>query len=127
MYLPIYLPVFKENIEKHSNLKRFTERKINSILEHPYNSESLKYALSGLRSCPVRRNYLIIFGILEEHKKCNFEFGFNLEVLKDYDDKTIIFLIFGPHDDAYKIAKKMAEIGMLSDPNLENLPTNKIK
>jgi len=110
LYLPLYLPGFKKNIEEHSNLKKFVERKINSILVAPYSSESLKYTLNGLRSCPVRRRYLVIFGILEEHKKNNYQFVFSFESAKELDEKTVIFVVFGPHDDAYEIAKKITEI-----------------
>lgn len=110
MYIPLYLPGFSQNIEEYSNLKKFVERKINSILVVPYSSETLKYALSGLRSCPVRGRYLVIFGILEEHKKNDYQFNFSFESAKELDEKTVIFVAFGPHDDAYKIANKITEI-----------------
>ena len=108
MYTDLYHPEFKISLNKYTNQKRHIERKINQILESPYSSERLKYELNGLRSCPVRGNFIIIFGILEEHKRNNFQFNFNLEVCRDLDDNVVLFITVGPHDEAYKVAKKMS-------------------
>ena len=106
MYIPHYLPEFKDCISKYSHLKKFVEKKVKHIIEHPYSlGEPLKYQLSGLRSCSVKRNFLIIYGILEEIKRTCSEFKFDIGNLRNLPPNTIIFFAFGPHDETYEYMK----------------------
>ena len=103
-YQAIYEDRFVRNLARYSNLRQRIQRRVEQILEDPYDrTERLGRASGGLdlrgcRSARVGRNFRIIFVICEEcrHiKECQYCF------CENRDDKTVVFLTVGPHDRAY--------------------------
>lgn len=69
--------------KKNSELKKAVENKINEILENPHHYKPLKYDLTGERRAHIMKSFVLKFEIDEENK-------------------TIIFLTFSHHDEAYR-------------------------
>lgn len=69
--------------KKNPVLKEALEKKINEILENPYHYKPLRYDLFGERRVHIMKNFVLKFEINEQNKSVN-------------------FIFFGHHDDAYK-------------------------
>jgi len=67
--------------------------------------------LDGLRSAPVKGNFIIVYIICKECRAKGRDKEFNCSICNSAPDDSIIFIYFSPHDDAYKIAKKMVRKG----------------
>lgn len=93
---------YLQNLAKYSHLKKAVDKKIRFIQNNPYDGEPLKYELAGYRSISVRNHYIIVYGICHECRKSHPE-------CKGYGDDAVVLYTFGPHDDSYKIAKKMLQ------------------
>lgn len=89
---------FRKSFEKYHHLKPAVENKFRVLRVNPYVGEPLKHQLLGFRSIPVKRNFLILYGICRECKKC-----------RKFSDKTVVLYAFGPHDDLYKIARMISK------------------
>lgn len=94
---------FLEAVRKHAGIKKQIEQKVRQIMEHPVElGEPLKGNFRGFYSCPVKRNFIIIYlycGLCrkkgdDEHVAC--------EDCLTTPDETIKFLIVGPHDKTYR-------------------------
>lgn len=103
-----YLPEFKRALKKYGSIKDSVKRKIDNLLQSPLNfGEQLKYELTGLDSCPIKRNFILIYVYCREcrikgHQEIN-ACADCVEIL----DETVKILTFAPHDLAYKIARKI--------------------
>lgn len=107
-YTPYFSRNFKDSISgKYSGVKRFIESKLKIIIKKPFSGEPLRHDLDGLRSTKVKSNFLIIYVICKECRLKGNDEKFNCSICANSSDNSIIFIYFGPHDDAYKIAKKM--------------------
>jgi len=54
--------VFLKAVKKHSGIRKQIEQKVLQIIEHPVElGEPLKGNLRGFYSCPVKRNFIIIY------------------------------------------------------------------
>jgi hypothetical protein len=96
---------FQQNLEEFSHLKPAVENKLRFLKTNPFSGEPLKYELAGFRSIAVKRNFLILYGICRECKKI-------METKKTisctgFGDNSVVIYAFGPHDDLYKIARKI--------------------
>jgi len=93
---------FKKSLGKYSSLKKIIKKKVDMIIEHPVTlGEPLKGNLRGYYSCPVKRNFLIIFLYC---KLCRKKGDDEIVLCKDCDncsDDTIKFVELGPHNQAY--------------------------
>jgi mRNA-degrading endonuclease RelE of RelBE toxin-antitoxin system len=105
-YKGVYEDKFVQNLRRYSSIRKNIKRRVGRVLSDPYqNTETLtdaskKLDLRGCRSARVDRNFRIIFVICEECRnipECEYCFCNGLE------DKTVVFLTFGPHDKAYAI------------------------
>jgi len=67
---------------KNLVLKKIINNKINEIIENPYHYKPLRNDLVGERRVHILRNQVLKFKIDEQNKK-------------------VIFIFFGHHDDAY--------------------------
>jgi len=103
-YQAIYEDRFVRNLARYSNLRQRIQRRVEQILEEPYErTERLGRVSGGLhlrgcRSARVGRNFRIIFVICEEcrHiKECQYCF------CEGREDETVVFLTVGPHNRAY--------------------------
>ena len=103
-----YLPEFVSSLKKNSNIKRNAKKKIEQLLENPLGfGEPLRYSLEGLSSCPVRKNFILIYVYCRE---CRIKGYTRINACADCEqtaDEVVKFLTIGPHDLAYKTAKKI--------------------
>ena len=80
-------PSCKESIvklcKKNPVLERAIKNKIEQVLENPHHFKPLKYDLAGERRVHIMKSFVLKYEIDEERK-------------------TVIFLFFGHHDEAYK-------------------------
>ncbi|MBN1502098.1 type II toxin-antitoxin system RelE/ParE family toxin [Candidatus Woesearchaeota archaeon] len=68
---------------KNPVLKKAIENKISEIIQNPQHYKPLRYDLAGERRVHIMKSYVLRFEI-------------------DELNKTVIFLAFSHHDDAYK-------------------------
>lgn len=73
----------KKACRKNSLLEIALNKKINEILENPYHYKPLKHDLAGERRVHIMKSFVLIFEI-------------------DEAKKTVNFLAFSHHDDAYR-------------------------
>lgn len=104
-YVARYTSDLKTCLKKFPHLKnRFKEKK-DHILENPLLlGEPLKHKLNGLRSFPLARNFLIIFIVCDDCRRLKQKSINGCLYCEQTPEKTVIFLLFGPHDPMYKIA-----------------------
>ena len=95
---------FLKAVKKHTGIKKQIEQKVRQIIEHPVEmGEPLKGNFRGFYSCPVKRNFIIIYlycGVCR--KKGDDEFVACTDC-STTSNETIKFLLCGPHDEAYGI------------------------
>ena len=103
-YEAVYEKIFVRNLRRYSSLKGRIKRRVERIIDNPYNNtESLadytkRLNLIGCRSARIDRNFRVVFVICEECRNipnCEFCFCDNLP------NNIIVFLTVGPHDKAY--------------------------
>lgn len=94
---------FAESLQKHSSLKQAVQKKVDMIIEHPVAlGEPLKGNFRGYYSCPVKKNFLIIYLYCDICRKKDDD---NIVLCKDCKtcgNETSKFVDLGPHDKAYK-------------------------
>jgi len=95
---------FLKAVKKHAGIKKQIEQKVRQIIEHPVEmGEPLKGNFRGFYSCPVKRNFIIIYlycGVCR--KKGDDEFV-TCKDCSTTPNETIKFVLLGPHDEAYGI------------------------
>ena len=96
--------IFLKSVRKHSSIKKQIEQKVRQIMEHPVElGEPLKGNLRGFYSCPVKRNFIIIYLYCAAcRKKGDAEFVACSDCFTT-PDETIKFVLFGPHDEVYNV------------------------
>jgi len=105
-YRGVYEKQFVRNLQRYAALKERIKKKVESLLDNPYqNTEALADAagrlnLKGCRSARIDRNFRIVFVICEECRTipdCEFCF------CDGFSDDTVVFLTVAPHDKAYAV------------------------
>lgn len=93
---------FVASLKKHSAIKDAARKKVDMIAASPVSlGEPLKGNFRGYYSCPVRRNFLIIFLYCSScRKKGDDAIVLCADCLERSND-TIKFIALGPHDKAY--------------------------
>ena len=85
-YIPDFIPSCQKAIEKATKknplLGKILNRKVNEIIQFPHHYKSLRHALAGKRRVHILRSFVLSFKI-------------------DEPNKTVVFLKFGHHDQAY--------------------------
>jgi len=100
----IFEKAFLQAVKKHAGIKKQIESKVKQIIEHPVElGEPLKGKLRGFYSCPVKRNFIIIYLYCDVCRKKGDDEFVACADCNDTDDQTIKLLIVGPHNDAYRI------------------------
>lgn len=95
---------FLKAIKKQSGLKKQIKQKVQQIIEHPIEmGEPLKGNLRGFYSCPVKRNFIIIYLYCASCRKKGDNEFVSCSDCSTTPDKTIKFITIGPHDEAYNI------------------------
>ena len=93
---------FVISLRKHSAKKEAVRKKVDMICESPVAlGEPLKGNFRGYYSCPVRRNFLIIFLYCSICRRKGDDAIVLCEDCPECPDDTIKFIALGPHDNAY--------------------------
>ena len=93
---------FATSLKKHSAIKEAVRKKVDMIVANPVAlGEPLKGNFRGFYSCPVRRNFLIVFLYCSICRKKGDDAVVLCADCADCPDDTIKFLALGPHDEAY--------------------------
>ena len=69
--------------KKNNSLREALKNKMNEILENPNHYKPLRYDLTGERRVHIMKSFVLKFEI-------------------DENNKAVIFIFFGHHDEAYK-------------------------
>jgi len=104
-YIARYTSTLKTCLKKFPHLKEKFRNKKDYILKDPLNlGEPLKGNLNGLRSFTLTRNFLVIFIVCNECRRLKQEKMNGCLQCEQTPPETVIFLLFGPHDPAYRQA-----------------------
>jgi mRNA-degrading endonuclease YafQ of YafQ-DinJ toxin-antitoxin module len=95
---------FVAALRKHASIKKLVRKKVDMILTDPVAfGEPLKGNWQGFYSCPVKRNFIIIYLYCEACRKK----GDHRTVLcgdcAETPDHIVKFILLGPHDRAYGV------------------------
>lgn len=102
MIVPQFESSFVEALRKHASIKRLVQKKVDMILQNPIAfGEPLKGNWQGFYSCPVKRNFIIIYLYCALCRKKGDDTVVACADCKDSSDQTVKFVLLGPHDDAY--------------------------
>jgi mRNA-degrading endonuclease YafQ of YafQ-DinJ toxin-antitoxin module len=98
----LFSDAFVKSLKKHSSPKKFMKKKVDMIIEDSVAlGEPLKSNFRGYYSCPVKKNFLIIYLYCWIcRKKGDDQIVLCSDCHKCSDD-TIKFIDLGPHDQAY--------------------------
>ncbi len=114
----LFSDAFVKSLRKHSALKKATKTKVDMIIENPIAlGEPLKGNFRGYYSCPIRRNFPIIYLYC---KSCRRRGDHEIVLCNDCDkcsDDTIKFIDLGPHDKVYGVRE--STIGYPQDQRSE--------
>lgn len=103
MIVPQFESAFVQAVRKHATIKNQVQKKVDMILENPIAfGEPLKGNWQGFYSCPVKRNFIIIYLFCEVCRKKGDDTMVACSDCKDTPDQTVKFILLGPHDDAYR-------------------------
>ena len=95
---------FLRAVKKHASIKKQVKQKVDMIIENPVAfGEPLKGNWQGFYSCPVKRNFIIIYLYCEICRKKGDDVVVACSECQDTPDQTIKFVLLGPHDEAYGI------------------------
>lgn len=93
---------FLEAIKKHASIKKLVKKKVDLIMENPVAfGEPLKANWQGFYSCPVKRNFIIIYLYCEACRKKGDNDVVLCQDCGETADRTVKFILLGPHDEAY--------------------------
>jgi mRNA-degrading endonuclease YafQ of YafQ-DinJ toxin-antitoxin module len=93
---------FLKAVKKHASIKKLVQNKVDMILQNPIAmGEPLKRNWQGFYSCPVKRNFLIIYLFCRVCRKKGDDSVVLCSDCKTTPDQTVKFVLLGPHDQAY--------------------------
>ncbi len=94
---------FVASLKKHSAIKESVRKKVDMIAASPISSgEPLKGNFRGYCSCPVRRNFLIIYLYCSICRKKGDDAIVLCADCSECADDTLKFIALGPDDKAYR-------------------------
>lgn len=92
---------FVKALKKHASIKKLVQRKVDMIMENPLAlGEPLKGNWQGFYSCPVKRNFIIIYLYCEACRKKGDDAVVACRDCHKTPDPTLKFVLLGPHDAA---------------------------
>ena len=95
---------FLKAVKKHASIKKTIKQKVDMIIENPIAfGEPLKGNRQGFYSCPVKRNFIIIYLYCEVCRKKGDDAIVACSDCRETPDNTIKFVLLGPHDGVYAI------------------------
>jgi len=98
----IFSDNFADSVKRYSSMKDIIRKKVDMIAESPISlGEPLKGNFRGYYSCPVRRNFLILFLYCSICRKKKDDTLVLCADCATCTDDTIKFVALGPHDKVY--------------------------
>ena len=99
----LFSDIFVKSLKKYQSLKKAIKLKVDMIAENPIAlGEPLKGNFRGYYSCPVRKNFLIIYIYCKICRKKGDDKIVLCDDCNTCSDDTIKFINLGPHDYTYK-------------------------
>ena len=99
----LFSDAFVKSLKRYSSIKKDIKKKVDMILENPVAfGEPLKGNLRGYYSCPVKKNFLVLFLYCKVCRKIDDAQIVLCNDCQECSDETIKFVDLGPHDQAYK-------------------------
>ena len=93
---------FGASLKKYSAIKEAVRKKVDMIVASPVSlGEPLKGNFRGYYSCPVRRNFLIIYLYCSICRKKGDDAIVLCADCRQCPGDTLKFIALGPHDKAY--------------------------
>lgn len=93
---------FLRAVRKHASIKKLVKKKVDMIIEDPVTvGEPLKGNWQGFYSCPVKRNFIIIYLYCDVCRKKGDDAVVGCSDCRETANDTIKFVLLGPHDKAY--------------------------
>jgi addiction module RelE/StbE family toxin len=94
---------FLKSLKKHASIRKLVKNKVDMILENPVAiGEPLKGNWQGFYSCPVKRNFIIIYLFCEVCRKKGDDAVILCSDCGTTSDQTVKFVLLGPHDKTYE-------------------------
>lgn len=98
----VFTSEFAAAVKRHSAIKDAVQKKVDMIATNPIAlGEPLKGNFRGYYSCPVKRNFLIIFLYCALCRKKRDDALVKCFDCVTWSNDTIKFVALGPHDGAY--------------------------
>ena len=95
---------FLKALKKHASIKKAVKKKVDLVIQDPVAfGEPLKGNLQGFYSCPVKRNFIIIYLYCDVCRKKGDNIVVDCADCMQIDDQTVKFILLGPHDKTYGI------------------------
>lgn len=93
---------FASSVKKYSSIKDAIRKKVDMIAASPLSlGEPLKGNFRGYYSCPIRRNFLVIFLYCSICRKKKDDGIVRCADCSKCTGDTVKFVAIGPHDDMY--------------------------
>ena len=100
----LFEKAFVMALKKHACIKKQVEAKVKQIMAHPVElGEPLKGNFRGFYSCPVKRNFILIYLYCESCRKKGDDAFVLCSDCAEIPNATIKFVLMDSHDKAYKI------------------------
>ena len=91
---------FKKSLKKHAAIKKQIQKKVDMLINNPIAfGEPLKGHFRGFYSCPVKRNFIIIYLYCMICRKKGDDKIVLCSDCQNCEDETIKFIALGPHDE----------------------------
>ncbi len=95
---------FLKALKKHASIKKAVKNKVDLLIQNPIAyGEPLKGNWQGFYSCPVKRNFIIIYLYCDVCRKKGDNVVVDCADCKQTDDQTIKFILLGPHEKIYGV------------------------
>lgn len=99
----LFEDAFVAALKKHASIKPLVKKKVDMIAAHPIAmGEPLRGDRQGFYSCPVKRNFIIVYLYCEVCRKKGDDAVVACSDCAEQPDATLKFVLLGPHDATYK-------------------------
>lgn len=104
MMIARFEDAFLQALKNHASIKKLVKNKVDAILANPLVcGEPLKANWQGFYSCPVKRNFIIIYLYCATCRKKGDDAVVLCQDCAEMTDNTVKFVLLGPHDKAYGV------------------------
>lgn len=99
----LYAETFVKSLKKHVAVKKAVKKKCELIARNPHIGEPLKGNWRGYYSCPVKRNFIIIYLYCKTCRSRGDDEIVGCAECEGMEEDTLQFLYLGPHDKTYGV------------------------